>query len=643
MVMLNQVFSQAAGTLFQSRRNWIVLLSLGVGISSFYSPAWSAYFISDDFQYLSYLVFNIQSLLKGEKWDFWLIGGIDGYLYFRPLGHALMFLDFLIWHLTPWGYHLTSLLLHLFASFEIYLLTKLITRRWRLAWCVALLFASMPIHSGAVSWIAARYDVLAGLFCFTSLIFFVLARQRASVRFYLISLVAFALAVSSKETAIPLPVAIFFYDVFFSEKRLRAPSYVIKYHLPFWLVVAVRLVFFGHGYQGLNISQEKIGYWIGVTLSNVLTPLPSEISTELKWLFTAAIVLSGLIFRLHRPVLFALIWTAVMAMATLTSGPSERSFYLPSFGAALVVGSVLARLIDLRRRALKGVGFVALVGMICVYGAELYARNQDMYRAGEIAEAIPTQVRLLHPVLPKEARLVFVGVPDQTPRGTLVYITGFPNVLNIAYRDQSLAVLRVTQFPVWLNTLDRTFYFQVDHRRVTERVDLIQTLKERARCENCSAPFLEWKFTEGVSDWELWNQLSGAGNRDGALVLRSEGSDPIMASPPIDISSLAIGEIQVTMRVRATKPILQGEWYWLASGQHDFSPGLKATFQVFADDEWHTYHADLARNGMLLMRDRITRIRLDPVDAPAEIAIRSITIFTHCSSLQGEQCICVPQ
>jgi len=96
MVMLNQVFSQAAGTLFQSRRNWIVLLSLGVGISSFYSPAWSAYFISDDFQYLSYLVFNIQSLLKGEKWDFWLIGGIDGYLYFRPLCHALMFLDFLI-------------------------------------------------------------------------------------------------------------------------------------------------------------------------------------------------------------------------------------------------------------------------------------------------------------------------------------------------------------------------------------------------------------------------------------------------------------------------------------------------------------------------------------------------------------------
>ena len=169
---------------------------------------------------------------------------------------------------------------------------------------------------------------------------------------------------------------------------------------------------------------------------------------------------------------------------------------------------------------------------------------------------------------------------------------------------------------------------------------MIEVLKERARCESYSVLFHEWNFAEIASEWERWNQLSDLGSRDGAVLMRAEGDDPIMASPLISVPSLAIGEIQVTMNVRAAQPILQGEWYWLESGQDDFSPGLKVSFPVLADGEWHTYRANLAQSGMLLIGDNITRIRLDPVNAPAEIAIRSIAVFTHCDTLQRERCIC---
>lgn len=56
-------------------------------------------------------------------WIDWFIGGVDGYLYFRPAGHALMFLDYVVWGLNPFGYHLTNILLHIVASLEVFVLS----------------------------------------------------------------------------------------------------------------------------------------------------------------------------------------------------------------------------------------------------------------------------------------------------------------------------------------------------------------------------------------------------------------------------------------------------------------------------------------------------------------------------------------
>ncbi len=645
MLWRNRMFSPSHYAIITMRfrsNHWIILLGLGVSILLPYFHVLSAHFISDDFKHLSYLIFNSSALLDGQKWDLWLIGGIDGYLYFhfRPAGYVLMFLDFLMWNTAAWGYHLTNLILHWLVSFEVYLVGYLLSRQRGVALCSALLFALMSVHSEAVSWIAARHDVMAGFFCLASLIFFILAQRRLSVWFYMISLIAFVLAISSKETAIPFPVILFFYDALFNMKQLCSPRYVIRYHLAYWIVPAIRLTFFGHGYQGLSISPEKITYWLDGNLSNLVLPLVDVISPDSRWLLILGILLVCLVFRARRVVLFGMGWVPLMAVATLTSGPSERSFYLPSVGLAIAMGNIFADGVYARNRALRSAGIIALLTVVCAYGVDLYGRNQDMYRAGQITEAIPARVQQLYPVLPKGVRLVFVGVPEYTSRGTLVYITGFPNALQIAYRDPTLFVLKANKFPLWLDALDRTLYFQVDHRKVSERTDLIQILQERVRCESYSVPFQKWSFAEIASDWEQWNQLSDLGSRDGAVMMRAVGNDPIMASPPINIPSLAIGEIQVTMNVRAAQPILQGEWYWLASGQEDFSPGLKVGFPVLADGEWHTYRVNLAQSGMLLMGDDILRIRFDPVNAPAEIAIHSITIYTHCDSSQRERCLC---
>lgn len=637
------VNSWFAAAHFRTANSWIVLLALGVVNLALYFPALLAHFISDDFQYLSFMLFNSSKLLDGQLWDVWLLGGIDGYLYFRPLGHVLMLSDFWMWGITAWGYHLTNLLLHWLVSFEVYLLSYALSRHRGSAFWSAVLFTLMPVHSEAVSWIAARYDVIAALFCLMSLLFFISATRHSSIRFLVISIGAFALALSSKETAVPFPILLFLYDLLFNTHRLRIPLYIIKYHVGYWIIMVMRLVFFGHGYQGLSVTPERIEYWFDGTLAKLVIPFPDVILPDLRWLLVLAILLVCFIFYSRRCILFGIAWIFLMSLATLTSGPSDRSFYLPSVGLALALGDLFAGGIYSQNRTLKGIALIALLSTIGGYGTDLYVRNQDIYRASQIAEAIPAQVKRLYPTLPNGSRLVFVGVPEYTSRGTIVYITGFSNAIQIAYHDPSLAVLTAKKFPLWLDALDKTFYFHVDHRKVTERADLIQVLRERAFCEKHSILLHTWDYAAIATDWELWNQLGGLEHGEGAVTIYSEGRDPIMASPFIDIPSLAIGEIQVTMRVHAAQPILSGEWYWLASGQSDFSPALRVTFPVFADGEWHTYRANIAQSGMLLMDDNITRIRFDPVNVPAEIAIRSILVFTRCNSVQGRQCICPAQ
>lgn len=85
-----------------------VLVTAGVLIGGLYVPSLTMYFISDDFDFLSMLLFNFPVLLNGQYWEDWYLRSINGYVYFRPLGHTLFLVDFIAWNLDPIGYHLSK-------------------------------------------------------------------------------------------------------------------------------------------------------------------------------------------------------------------------------------------------------------------------------------------------------------------------------------------------------------------------------------------------------------------------------------------------------------------------------------------------------------------------------------------------------
>ncbi len=619
--------------------NRVIVLALIAVIGILYSPSFTALFNADDFSFLRYLYFNIQPLLSGRLWYEWLVGGIVNYAVFRPLGHVFWLLNYVTFGLEPYGYHVAAVLFHLITSFAVSILSYLLTRKRMTAAIAALLFAMMPVHAEAVSWLAANYDVWCAIYSFVSLIFYILYRQRLAPRFYFVALGAFVLALSSREIALALPIMLLVYDlVYHPGDWNRAPRVYVGY-VPFWIAVAIRLIFFGHGYRGLILAPEGWFYYVDFNLLRVFDPWSGTID-EIRWVALACVAVLLLAYRLRPAVLFGLIWIPVMLAATTVGGVNDRSFYVASFGVSLLLAIVLTSLLTRKDMIANAVGLIGLILLIAIYSAMLFSRNQAYARASQVAQEIVQRVKELHPTIPPDARLVFVGVPDSVPEGAPVFGAGLPEALSIAYQRPAVAVSKFSKFPIWLDHLDHTYFFLADHRRVTERTDLIATLETRVRCASFSQPAITWDMTRDSEGWAPWNQLDGFENRSGALVTRSVGNDPFMGSPTIDIPAIAIGDIEITMRVNTTQPTFQGKVYWLASGQQDFSPALKQSFTGQADGEFHTYRVDIAQSGMLLLGDHITRLRLDPVDAPAEIAIKSIQVDTHCASGETSQCVC---
>jgi hypothetical protein len=109
---------------------------------------------------------------------------------------------------------------------------------------------------------------------------------------------------------------------------------------------------------------------------------------------------------------------------------------------------------------------------------------------------------------------------------------------------------------------------------------------------------------------------------NGQWLFEATGNDPILGSPLINLRGARLGALTITMRVRADHSPLTGQVYWRTRAMEDFSPALVQNFDVIADNAAHTYEITLP----VSRGDVITQLRLDPTDAPAQIAIDSITL-----------------
>lgn len=124
---------------------------------------------------------------------------------YRPLSQLTYWIDQSLWWRNPFGFHLTSVLLHATNGVLVLALARTLGFALVPAVTATLLFVAHPIQPQSVAWITNRVDVLATLFVLLAL----LAALRPSTLASL-AIVAFASfgAAASKETGCVVPLLV---------------------------------------------------------------------------------------------------------------------------------------------------------------------------------------------------------------------------------------------------------------------------------------------------------------------------------------------------------------------------------------------------------------------------------------------------
>jgi len=145
--------------------------------------------------------------------------------FYRPLQIFTYLIDYSIWGLNVFGYHLTNILLHILVGLTLYGLLRILFGNKILSLLASLLFVTHPIQTEAVCYISGRSDLLSSLFMLLCLIFYIRQLYSGDRRFFVLTLLSYTLSLLSKENAVILPVILLLYHYAFRNEAPRIKTH----------------------------------------------------------------------------------------------------------------------------------------------------------------------------------------------------------------------------------------------------------------------------------------------------------------------------------------------------------------------------------------------------------------------------------
>ncbi|MCE1164296.1 MAG: tetratricopeptide repeat protein [Bacteroidetes bacterium] len=210
--------------------------------------------------------------------------------YYRPLTSALYTVDYAVWGLDPYGFHLTNALIHVISCLLLFAVLLRFFGGYKngllAAFIGSLIFAVHPVHTEAVSWISGRTDSLVTLFFFASFLLYMKFTESDEGRkpYLYISLLFYILGLLSKEMIVTMPVFILLYDFVY---RKKDPGYIRKNITAYVLFAAVTVVFLFIRYMLLKDIPDRTTYFYfyGKSAATAFYTMLTTIPVYFKLLF----------------------------------------------------------------------------------------------------------------------------------------------------------------------------------------------------------------------------------------------------------------------------------------------------------------------------------------------------------------------
>src|SRR5438445_12191337 len=335
--------------------------------------------------------------------------------HYIPLTWMTLGLDYLLWGMNPFGYHLTSLLLHAAnAVVFFFVVRRILTRALpspserghalaMSAGFAALVFAIHPLRVESVAWVTERRDVLSGLFYLVTILVYLRAceGEERGRRWYWLAVATFVLALLSKSMVVNLPIVLLILDVYplrrlggavgwWSEPARRI--YIEK--IPFVLLAAgasaIAVMAQSSVHAAASLAQLSLpgrlvvsAYGLGFYLWKMVVPVNLSPLYELPrtmdpvappFIVSYALVLAitAIVLALRRPVPgLPAAWVAYVVvllpvLGIFQSGPqiaADRYTYLAGLGWATLAGAGVLWCWGATRLLLPGSTVYALVGL----------------------------------------------------------------------------------------------------------------------------------------------------------------------------------------------------------------------------------------------------------------------------------------
>jgi tetratricopeptide (TPR) repeat protein len=429
---------------------------------------------------------NLPQVYLGALWGKWPVNQTC----YRPLFTTWSLFNYSLFRLEPWGWHLTTILLHIAVVWAVYLLAcKLRLPIWT-AFLSCAIFALHPLHIEVISCVSAASEAMATVFYLLALVSFIQAREAEGlrrVRWRILSFLTLTCALLTNEMAITFCLIVALYVLFLSATagntgdRVRESAWAA---FPYAIVTVFYLVLRKYALDALvmlppahHSSSEvllTIPYVLAFYFRLFLCPVgltglyytpyirPQDLGKVLGSLLLLA-ALIRLLWSWHkktgdRQVVFLSFW-GLLALAPALYLPRfadsdfvhDRFAYLPSVGFVLLAAKALSFFSGTAKVRASSVRLATAALLIAfTVGAEqqiywanehaFFQRARDLYPKSELAAA--GQNRLL---AGRDGDLYEIASLQQSirtqpsPRAYLLLAEAYLNVGNDAAARQVLS------------------------------------------------------------------------------------------------------------------------------------------------------------------------------------------------------------